>query len=317
MRRGPANLVAHLLGHYPLCREPRRLVDVIASIIVEHRWISHPNFALEKAEKWEDPVRQRLRKALNELKENGRPTRVEFNSSDSSFIQGACFAEPNDASAVVEQKLRRRRNDFYVALIRDLSPEEFELLCRRLLSFLGVRAPHLTRRTADEGIDFYGRLEGKSVFFPWDLQPTIQRQLSIWIVGQAKHFVRGQAGTREVRELVGAVALGRAGVHSTKDSPFSDLRIRPHDPVFAMLVTGGTLSARAWTVLRRSGVVGVDAELLAAFLADREAAIGRFSDLDQFRSWLVEPLDEAPEAQAAVGGEQSRDLGAVGSPEET
>ena len=226
-------------------------------------------------------------------------------------MQGACFVEPKDPPSVAEQKRRRSHNDLYVALIRDLSPEEFEFLCRRLLSFLGVLTPHLTRRTADEGIDFYGRLDGKSVFFPWDLQPTIQRQLSIWIVGQAKHFVRGQAGTPEVRDLVGAVALGRAGVYSTKNSPFSGLRIRPNDPVFAMLVTGGTLSARAWTLLRRSGVVGVDGELLAAFLADREPAIGRFADLDQFRSWLVEPVDALPGAQESVEGEQSPRQGTV------
>ena len=227
MRRGPASLATHLLNHYPLCQQPRRLIDVIASSIVEQGWTDHPNFATEKAEDWEGPVKERLRRALNELRENGRPARIEFNSSDPSLVQGACFVERKDSASVVAQKRRRSRNDLYVALIRELSPEEFEFLCRRLLLFLGVLTPHLTRRTADEGIDFYGRLEGKSVFFPWDLQPTIQRQLSIWIVGQAKHFVRGQAGTPEIRDLVGAVALGRAGVFSTKEFAILELTNTP------------------------------------------------------------------------------------------
>ncbi|MDE2980810.1 MAG: restriction endonuclease [Gemmatimonadota bacterium] len=289
MQQGPATLVSDLLVTYPLDLEPKRLRDVIASFVVDRGWASHPNFAAERGEEWERRVERMLCKALNELKGNGRPTRIAFNSSDSSLVQGACFIEPNDSASVAEQKRRRIRSDSLVHMIRQLSPAEFELLCRRLLAILGVSTPYLTRRTADEGIDFYGRLDGEIVFFPRDSEPTLQRQLSIWVVGQAKHFVGGQVGTREVRDLVGAIALVRSGVYSTNTPAFAELRLRPHDAVFAVLVTGGTLSARAWTLLRRSGVVGVDGALLAAFLADRGAPVGS-TDLLRFRRWLREPL---------------------------
>jgi hypothetical protein len=55
-----------------------------------------------------------------------------------------------------------------------------------------------------------------------------------------------------------------------------------------MLVTGGTLSVRAWEVVHQSGIVGIDGELLAAFLADREIQLGDNPTPDAFRKWLNE-----------------------------
>ena len=184
------------------------------------------------------------------------------------------------------QKERRAKVSLYQDIIQKLKPEEFELLCRRFIEIIGVKDSYVTRSTADDGIDFYGLLKGESVFFPKDLKPTIQKQLNIWLVGQAKQYIKTQAGTPEVRDLVGAVALGRSGAISTDKSPFPHLSIRVSDPVFSVLVTGGTLSARAWTLLRRSGVIGVDGELLAAFLADRAAGPEGELNNESFLAWL-------------------------------
>lgn len=133
---------------------------------------------------------------------------------------------------------------------------------------------------------FFGQLEGENIFFPDDLQPTIQKQLSIWLVGQAKRYSRAPTGTPTIRDLVGAVTLGKSGSSSTAKSPFPGLRIRVSDPVFVMLVTGGTLSARAWTLAKRSGVIGIDGELLAAFLVDRLRGLGDQPTRTEFRNWL-------------------------------
>ena len=285
MRPGPVRVVRYLLSSHPVTAASQHLVDVIVTVVNEMGWVSHPNRAAERAETWEEGVDRVLRRQLNELQALGRPARIAFNSSDSSYVQGACFVEPVDPPEIRKQKRRRRRLRPYVDLIRGLSPDEFEVLCQRLLSVLGVASPHLTRRTADEGIDFYGKLSGESVFFPHDLEPTVQRQLSFWLVGQAKQFVRSAVGTPEIRDLVGAVVLGRAGVFSTASSPSPEFNIRVGDPVFLMLVTGGSLSGRAWKLIQRSGIIGIDGEMLAAFLVDRDT-LGDDPDPAAFRWWL-------------------------------
>ena len=285
---GKTSLVAHLLESYPLTARPTRLRDVISAIMVEKDVETNRSVAAEKAEAWEASVDRILRSKLNEMQKEGRPARVSYNSSDSAFVQGACFIEPSDPPDIQEQKRRRSRLGSYLKLIQGLDADEFELLCRRLLRLFGASSPNLTRRTGDDGIDFYGKVRGEYVFFAHDLQPTIQRQLSIWLVGQAKQFGRTQAGTREIRDLVGAVELGRSGTFSTEASPYPNLKLRACDPVFAMLVTGGTLSGRAWSLIRKSGVIGIDGELLATFLVDRVSELGSNPTVDQFREWLAE-----------------------------
>ena len=188
-----------------------------------------------------------------------------------------------------DKKQRRSRLESYLAAIQALTPEEFEKLCGKIIEILGVTAPRVTRRSADDGIDFYGKLEGARIFFAEDdLHPTVQRQLSVWLVGQAKQYIKVQAGTPEVREIVGAVQLRRGGAFQDEGFPFPDLKIRANDPVFTMLVTGGTLSSNAWQLLERSGVIGIDGELLAAFLADRDSGPSPDPTIAQFREWLAQ-----------------------------
>jgi hypothetical protein len=173
-------------------------------------------------------------------------------------------------------------------LLQELTPVEFEKMCGKLIGLLGVQNPTVTRSSADEGIDFFGILSMKSMFYPQDVFPTLQTQLSIWIVGQAKRYQQIQAGTAEVRSLVGSVALGRAAAFGSLQSPFADLRIRPADPVFVILATTGSFSSNAWRLLQRSGVIGFDGEMMAAFLADRSIGIKIGVGLDEstFKQWL-------------------------------
>ena len=286
MRPGPVLIVRNLLSEFPITAAPRDLRSIIRDIVLEKGWEAHSTVALERAETWEGGVQDRMTLELNELQRLGRPARIAFNSSSDELVQGACFVEPGDSPEVAEQKRRRSRLGDYLEIIRGLTPDQFELLCGKVIGLLGVDSPRVTRRSGDEGIDFYGRILGESVFFPKDLQPTIQRQLSIWIVGQAKQYLKTQAGTPEVRDIVGAVTLGR-GSAAFGDSPiFPDLKIRVSDPVFTLLVTGGTLSSHAWKLLDRSGVIGIDGEILAAFLADRDPGLGDDPTREEFLAWL-------------------------------
>lgn len=287
MKPGPSVIADILFATHPIDAPPVSLIEIMSDVIIAQGWESSRSAARERAEAWQKSTLVRLRTEVNRLIEAGRPPRIAFNSSSDYMVQGACFVEPRDSPVLAESKKRRTRFGQYQSVIQQITPREFEILCGKVIGLLGVEKPTVTRSTADEGIDFYGRLSFGSVFFPHDLTPTIQKQLSIWLVGQAKHYQNVQSGTSEVRDLVGAIALGRVHAFGSTESPFKDLEIRPADAVFALLVTTGTISANAWRLLDRSGVIGMDGEMLAAFLADREAGIDQANfDRDLFIRWL-------------------------------
>lgn len=288
MRRGPAAVAAILLERIHLTASPARARELAVPILLEKEWSSSREEAEETAESWESRILTNLRAEHNSLAELGRLCRFAFNSSSAYMIQGGCFLEPRDDEMTRERKIRRSRAADYFAAFESLDPTEFELLCGRLLELLGVEEPSVTRRTADEGIDFYGRLAFENMFFPEDLSATLQRQMGVWLVGQAKLLAATQAGTPLIRELVGSVSLARSRTFASLTAPHAGLDIRVADPVFALFITSGSLSGDAWRLLRRSGVIGMDGEMLAAFLADRQAGMGAdgLLDLAGFRRWL-------------------------------
>lgn len=266
---------------------PIPLVEIIEEIVLRHGIADSKAEARELAETWHDATFKRLIKEANELASMGRPVQIDFNSSSVYMIQGACFPEQAESIQVKEAKLRRLSSTKLSEAFEGISADDFEILCGRVLELFGVQNPTVTRRTADEGIDFYGLLHLENVLFPDDLRPTVQRQLKIWLVGQAKHYIKTQSGTSEIRELVGALTLARAGAFGSKNPPYENLNIRVGDPVFALLITTGTLSSHAWRLLDRSGIIAMDGEMLAAFLSDRGVAQeGGSFDAELFYGWL-------------------------------
>jgi hypothetical protein len=65
--------------------------------------------------------------------------------------------------------------------LKSLTPDELESLCGKIIGLLGVRNPVVTRASADEGMDFYGKLELGGLFYSSDLSPTVQKQMNIWL----------------------------------------------------------------------------------------------------------------------------------------
>jgi hypothetical protein len=58
--------------------------------------------------------------------------------------------------------------------------------------------------------------------------------------------------------------------------------------VFYLFFTTGRLSSNSWALLERSGVIGMDGEMVSAFLADHSIGIidSEFSETE-FRKWLT------------------------------
>ena len=288
MRPGPSAVVEVILSELPLDAPPEALEDVISRIVAEHpEWGYTPE---EKAGVWAPKVRQQLSRHWDQSIEYGKQPHFSFNSVSDYKIQGGCFVEPCDSLEVKEQKRRRIRWGDYYGCLRALRPEVFEKVCASLLGLLGVPNPVLTQYRADQGIDFFGRMSMGDVTGHGPLFPVFETDLVFWLVGQAKHYPDSKISTPDIRALAGSVFLGRSRAFP-KEGSLPELSIRACDPVIMLFFTTGRISSDGWTLCRRAGIVAMDGEMLAAFLADKkvgvitEGATERFS-LPAFAEWL-------------------------------
>ena len=257
-------------------------------ISLSEKWFSSSEEALEKAEDWEHKFLHRAQEELNSLTRLGRHCPFAFNSSSSYLIQGASFVEPNDPSAIREAKARRARLAEYTQVLQRLLPMEFEMLCAGILELLGVQEPMLTPRSGDEGIDFFGRLRLDIHLAPNPAFRNVASQMSIWLIGQAKHYSRSRVATPDLRDLVGAIELARSGTHVKSQPQLGDSSLRLCDPVFYLFFTTGRISVDAWKLVEKSGIVGMDGDMIASFLADNEIGVENAEfDEGRFRTWIL------------------------------
>ena len=267
MKVGPRLASLRLFKILGLNDAPRESIDVLTSIIEAENWANSRSSAEEKAETWNTAFKAYLQTDISELNRLGRFCFFAFNSSAESQVQGASYIEPSDSAELQAEKISRGYFQSYVEALRCLSARELELLCAGLLELLHVSSPLVTKYSADRGVDFFGKLHIDRHIFSTDSSPGWHKQLSVWLVGQAKHYVDGTVSTPALRDLVGTVALLR-GIHADRRA-YPNLLIRPCDSVFHLLVTTGRMSSEVWKEIDRSGVVGIDGEMLAAFLAAR------------------------------------------------
>jgi len=288
MKPGPNLIVKELFARIDVSAAPEPIVEIITKLSLSLGWHSGPTEAREAAEKWQSGVETLLRHEISELTRTGRFAPLAFNSSSPAHVQGSAFIEPKDPPDLKAAKTNRAAFKSYSTALKELTPRQFEALCAGILSILGVDEPVLTPSSADEGLDFYGRLHLEKHIFR-DLQfRGVERQLGIWLVGQAKHYVKGDVSTPELRELVGAVQLAKGHAFGSGREKYQDLNIRVCDPVYYLFFTTGRLTTNSWTLLDRSGVIGMDGEMVAIFLADHGVGLveGCFND-QAFKEWLT------------------------------
>jgi len=270
-----------------LTQPSRDAVDLLTDIVAARGWVGKYASARERAEFWAPGFLTCLARELDELNRLGRYSAFVFNSSANYMVQGAAFSEPLDPADVLEQKARRAQFKHYSNALRTLKPREFECLCAGLLSILDVEHLQITKYVADRGVDFYCRMRLERHIFNTDHYPSWKRQLNVWMVGQAKHYIDGTVSTPEINNLVGSVKL-LAGATANR-SRFPNLVMRSCDPVFLVFFTTGRLSSECWKLLDESGVVGMDGEMLAAFLADREIGCSNAGfDGNAFTAWIAQ-----------------------------
>lgn len=263
---------------------PVELQAVIAEAVRREGWVTNQSEAIEVAEVYVKRVLGQLVNWLAEANADGTHLSYDFNSSTATMIQGSCFVEPSDDLATRQAKERRRGLRAYLDFFSRISPSDFEHLCNGILMKLGVEKPGITPLTADDGIDFYGELAPLKDGTPFF---NFSDGMTVWLVGQAKHYPDGKVATPEIRELVGSVTLARGDAYSRTDQAYDDLRLRVCDPVFFVFMTTGVISRPGMKVLQRSGVVGVNGTQLATFMADNGIGqVDSAADADALDSWL-------------------------------
>lgn len=271
MKPGPAAVSEIILDSLQLDSPPRNILEAIRQVIGEQGWDIDK---MEKAEQWRDQVLQILQRHHEACLAEGRQPRVAFNSSTPWMIQGPCFIEPKESDAAKELKRRRLRWREYHQALRELEPREFEHLCTGILELLQAKESKVTAYRGDEGIDFFGRVTFAEVGGLLSPHPIFEQSLTVWLVGQAKHYKHAKVATPDIRELVGAVTLGKARAFGGRDEEqFAGLNIRVCDPVFMFFFATGQISAHGWRLCKNAGVVAMDGELLAQFLADKGVGV--------------------------------------------
>jgi restriction endonuclease Mrr len=284
---GPSSAAHHTLDNFPLDAAPQQAVVLITAICLSEGWFNEASIAREKAEQWESGYLTILRRELSSANRQSRPTRFVFNSSSTDMIQGACFIEPLDSPDIVTAKQSRLNYLVHLGWLHDLDPTDFEVACRGILRLMGASDARVTRQSGDQGIDFFGKLHLEGRLERAYVLGSLDKNLSIWLVGQAKRYKSVKVATPDLRELVGSVQLARTSTYAGTGGGLEDLKIRPCDPVFYLFFTTGTISRDGWELLEKTGVIALDGEMVAAFLADNDvAAIDGKPSEDEFSSWI-------------------------------
>ncbi|WP_209076893.1 restriction endonuclease [Shimia sp. R9_3] len=270
---GPVAAAKAITSYIQLEAPPRSLNDVLRQIIEVENSVDALE-AADIAQRWLARFESRVRHELNEAEQDGVALCYGFNSANPDYVQGACFVEGGDTEAVRAEKAARAKQERYLEFYEQLNPVRFERLCGKVLGLLAVEEPHVTRASADQGVDFFGRLPFGTLLTPRHIPAGAEKQLSAWLVGQAKHYVRTSVSTKDIRELVGSVLLARSKTYAGHADPLAELDIRVCDPVVYFFVTTGRFTRDSRDLLRKSGVVAMDGLQLSVFLADNLAAQG-------------------------------------------
>lgn len=238
---------------------------VISKILQSHFSINDSDSADEIAEELLTAVKNELLTVANQAFTSGTICTFELLGTENEYVRGSSVVDGAHSPRESEVRSRRQFTQEIISCLRELNWRDFELTSTAILTRLGCPTPHTSPRRDDGGLDFYGRLDLEGRLD--DLLPLggIDRRLHLWLIGQAKHYPRSDVGPAAVRELVGSVELARTrgAIHD-----WTGLDFRSFDPVCQLFFTTGTFSNAAQKLLNKSGIVAMDGDQLATFLAD-------------------------------------------------
>jgi Restriction endonuclease len=281
---------------------PRSIVELVEPLLTN---LVGPVEAPERLEDCVRKVTKQLQMVLQVHAQEKRDCWFAFNSSSVDYLQGIYYIEPRDPPAVEHAKSKRMHVDSIIRGLQSVNFREFERICAAVLGLFGAYEVVHTPHSNDQGIDFYGRFAIRDLVKDGPPFFSLLDHMKVWLVGQAKHYVKGTVSAPEVRSLVGSIQLARFKEFATRASVYTDLTLRSCDPIFALFITTGTYSSDAKRLADNSGVVLLDLDGLSKFLADRRVAIvsnNSVSEKEQLLDWADNQLAIfRPNSQTPIG----------------
>ncbi len=251
---------------------PRGLREVLEQEMHAH-FQQLPIRAAEQAERMEERVRQRIHEKQQELEEVGAIPVVIIHHANQRRVMGSCWVGPTDTEALAKAKQARVHVQQILATMRALTPDQFERFGSRILRELGAEQVQVTRRSGDNGVDFYGFLSLGGIMQHPPAICQLAHNIQLLFAGQAKHYPDNPIGPATIREMIGAISLARYQVYSSEPDFFEEFKILPFNPLIALLFTTGRFTRGAKEIAESAGIIARSGEQLATFLADRNVGM--------------------------------------------
>lgn len=255
--------------------------------------------AAEASSDFEEEYAVSIGSYVRSKKAKGTAPPFVLNMNDPLLIQGSCYVETDDPDDLAVDKRKRANSRPMLEAIVALTEREFELLCGVLLSKLSVSIPYVTKSSGDQGVDFFGKANFGAFVSGTSLLGPVSYGADIWLVGQAKRYLKTRVKTSDLRELVGSVELARANISSDGGVALSEFNIRLCEPVFYLMVTSGQFTSGSERLLEAAGLIGLDGEKLANFLSDHNVGSDEDGSFDRslFKQQIMAVSPDVREAK--------------------
>lgn len=270
---------------------PRRLVDALAETLVTAFAMTEIG-AVERAEQIVPVATKVLIERAAKSDKAGTVCALVVLGSSADVVAGSCHVLPTDDAYVAAAKRQRVHVNPMLAAIRALTFDEFEVFGARVLAQLGATDTIVTRRSGDQGIDFYGQISVGALQNKPNGFFKLAHETKLYIAGQAKHYPKTNIPPATVRELIGAISLARTKTYSDQTIDlFEGRTLKPFSPLLPVLFTTGNFTSGAIDLANEAGIVVKSGRQLAAFLADVGVGMkniegGPNFDEALFRAWL-------------------------------
>jgi len=268
----PTELLARVEAAVGLQGPPRSLREVLEAEMRRH-FQQLPIRAAEQAERLEERVRQRITEKQQEMENAGTIPVVIIHHASIRRVAGSCWVDPIDTEVVAAAKQGRVHVQQILAALRALTPDQFERFGSRVLRELGAEQVQVTRRSGDNGVDFYGFLSLGGIMQHPPAICQLAHNIRLLFAGQAKHYPNTAIGPATIREMIGAIALARFQVYSSEPDFFEEFKLLPYNPLLALLFTTGRFTRGAMEIADSAGIIARSGQQLAAFLADRSVGM--------------------------------------------
>ena len=215
---------------------------------------------------------------------------------DNEEIIGFSYPRLNDSPIMRSIRLVAPAVSDALHRIRELSPEEFEIFCSKILILLDAEDAITTKVSRDEGIDFLGWLCIPGTFLSVENIQLFRKEFRMLVIGQAKRYKpENPVGVGAIRELVGTVAAFHHDQLAPWPSRLQLSSFKLMSPILPLMMTTGRISQDAKKLSEKCGVIVRDGAEIALFICLEKVGLSEIEengvlryrfDEEKFVAWL-------------------------------